>query len=91
MRLMRGGSTMHQWGPNDEHSYSGTSVPIKPPYCPPLVSVTVSVLSIEGTECRLDELGKLADRTGGKVRRCFHRVKREFSSGFIMFLYTCGL
>ncbi|XP_061121124.1 circularly permutated Ras protein 1 isoform X2 [Syngnathus typhle] len=29
--------------------------------------VTVSVLSIEGTECRLDELGRLADRTGGKV------------------------
>lgn len=31
-------------------------------------SVTVSVLSIEGTDCRLDELGRLADRTGGKVR-----------------------
>ncbi|KAM9837689.1 circularly permutated Ras protein 1 [Aulostomus maculatus] len=29
--------------------------------------VTVSVLSIEGTECRLDELGRLADRTGGRV------------------------
>ncbi|XP_063337927.1 circularly permutated Ras protein 1-like [Pelmatolapia mariae] len=29
--------------------------------------VTVSVLSIEGTDCRLDELGKLADRTRGKV------------------------
>ncbi|XP_057681634.1 circularly permutated Ras protein 1 [Corythoichthys intestinalis] len=29
--------------------------------------VTVSVLSIEGTDCRLDELGQLADRTGGKV------------------------
>lgn len=29
--------------------------------------VTVSVLSIEGTDCRLDELGTLADRTGGKV------------------------
>ncbi|MED6282604.1 hypothetical protein CHARACLAT_000341 [Characodon lateralis] len=29
--------------------------------------VTVSVLSIKGTECRLDELGRLADRTGGKV------------------------
>ncbi|XP_073346288.1 circularly permutated Ras protein 1-like [Pagrus major] len=29
--------------------------------------VTVSVLSIEGTDCRLDELGRLADRTGGKV------------------------
>lgn len=34
---------------------------------PPSVSVTVSVLSIEGTDCRLDELGTLADRTGGKV------------------------
>ena len=32
------------------------------------LSVTVSVLSIEGTDCRLDELGRLADRTGGKVR-----------------------
>lgn len=32
------------------------------------ISVTVSVLSIEGTDCRLDELGRLADRTGGKVR-----------------------
>ncbi|KAM4524602.1 circularly permutated Ras protein 1-like isoform 2-T2 [Odontesthes bonariensis] len=29
--------------------------------------VTVSVMSIEGTDCRLDELGRLADRTGGKV------------------------
>lgn len=30
--------------------------------------MTVSVLSIEGTDCRLDELGRLADRTGGRVR-----------------------
>ncbi|XP_068439940.1 circularly permutated Ras protein 1-like [Clinocottus analis] len=29
--------------------------------------VTVSVLSIEETDCRLDELGRLADRSGGKV------------------------
>ncbi|XP_026170910.1 circularly permutated Ras protein 1-like isoform X2 [Mastacembelus armatus] len=29
--------------------------------------VTVSVLSIEGTDCRLDEVGRLADRTGGQV------------------------
>ena len=36
--------------------------------CEPSSSVTVSVLSIEGTDCRLDELGRLADRTGGKVR-----------------------
>lgn len=36
--------------------------------CPSFISVTVSVLSIEGTDCRLDELGRLADRTGGKVR-----------------------
>lgn len=35
---------------------------------PSFISVTVSVLSIEGTDCRLDELGRLADRTGGKVR-----------------------
>ncbi|XP_047465520.1 circularly permutated Ras protein 1-like isoform X2 [Mugil cephalus] len=32
-----------------------------------LGDVTVSVLSIEGTDCRLEELGRLADRTGGKV------------------------
>lgn len=32
--------------------------------------VTVSVMSIEGTDCRLEELGRLADRTGGKVRSC---------------------
>ncbi len=36
--------------------------------CLSFISVTVSVLSIEGTDCRLDELGRLADRTGGKVR-----------------------
>ncbi|CDQ58698.1 unnamed protein product [Oncorhynchus mykiss] len=29
--------------------------------------VTVSVLAIEGTDCRLDELGRLADCTSGKV------------------------
>ncbi|XP_028989892.1 circularly permutated Ras protein 1-like isoform X2 [Betta splendens] len=29
--------------------------------------VTVSVLSIEGTDCRLDELGRLVDHTGGNV------------------------
>ncbi|XP_019902253.2 circularly permutated Ras protein 1-like isoform X1 [Esox lucius] len=29
--------------------------------------VTVSVLAIEGTDCRLDELGRMTDRTGGKV------------------------
>lgn len=34
---------------------------------PSSISVTVSVLSIEGTDCRLDELGRLADRTRGKV------------------------
>lgn len=39
--------------------------------CPLFISVTVSVLSIEGTDCRLDELGRLADRTGGKVRDYF--------------------
>lgn len=39
--------------------------------CPPFISVMVSVLSIEGTDCRLDELGRLADRTGGKVRDYF--------------------
>ncbi|XP_072890149.1 circularly permutated Ras protein 1-like isoform X3 [Hemitrygon akajei] len=29
--------------------------------------VIISVLTIEGTDCRLPELGQLADRTGGKV------------------------
>ncbi|XP_062381965.1 uncharacterized protein LOC134069854 [Sardina pilchardus] len=29
--------------------------------------VTVSVMSFEGTDCRLDELGRLADCTGGEV------------------------
>ncbi|XP_014341035.1 circularly permutated Ras protein 1 isoform X2 [Latimeria chalumnae] len=31
--------------------------------------VIVSVLTIEGTDCRLPELGQMADRTGGKVNR----------------------
>lgn len=35
--------------------------------CAAKQGVTVSVLAIEGTDCRLDELGRLADRTGGKV------------------------
>ncbi|XP_053546761.1 circularly permutated Ras protein 1 [Bombina bombina] len=30
-------------------------------------SVVVSVLTLEGTDCRLADLGQLADRTGGKV------------------------
>ncbi|KAM9299410.1 circularly permutated Ras protein 1-like [Gastrophryne carolinensis] len=30
-------------------------------------SVVVSVITIEGTDCRLPELGQLADKTGGKV------------------------
>uniref|UniRef100_A0A8C5R2E1 VWFA domain-containing protein n=1 Tax=Leptobrachium leishanense TaxID=445787 RepID=A0A8C5R2E1_9ANUR len=30
-------------------------------------SVVVSVVTIEGTDCRLRELGQLADKTGGKV------------------------
>ncbi|XP_038591764.1 circularly permutated Ras protein 1-like isoform X1 [Micropterus salmoides] len=41
--------------------------------------VTVYVLSIEGTDCRLDELGRLADRTGGKVViACPVRLHAEF-------------
>lgn len=50
-------------------------------------SVTVSVLSIEGTDCRLDELGRLADRTGGKVRpalvTCFPAGFQTSSPSFI--------
>lgn len=40
--------------------------------------MTVSVLSIEGTDCRLDELGRLADRTGGKVRPALVGCDRLF-------------
>ncbi|XP_056153603.1 circularly permutated Ras protein 1-like [Lampris incognitus] len=41
--------------------------------------VTVSVLTIEGTDCRLDELGRLADRTGGKVVIASpHKLHTEF-------------
>ena len=31
-------------------------------------SVTVSLVTIRGTECRVLELGQVADRTGGTVR-----------------------
>lgn len=49
-----------------------------------LLRVTVSVLSIEGTDCRLDELGRLADRTGGKVSQ----LKLFFQSGsFHLFVF----
>ena len=43
-------------------------------YCP--YSVTVSVTTIKGTECRLLELGRVADITGGQVEEC---ICREFS------------
>ncbi|KAM4651850.1 circularly permutated Ras protein 1-like isoform 1-T3 [Discoglossus pictus] len=44
-------------------------------------SVVVSVLTIEGTDCRLPELGQLADKTGGKVN-IVHPLKlaNEFQS-----------
>ncbi|XP_041425557.1 circularly permutated Ras protein 1 isoform X2 [Xenopus laevis] len=44
-------------------------------------SVVVSVLTIEGTDCRLSELGQLADKTGGKVN-IVHPLKlaQEFQS-----------
>ncbi|KAG8433983.1 hypothetical protein GDO86_012369 [Hymenochirus boettgeri] len=44
-------------------------------------SVVVSVLTIEGTDCRLPELGQMADRTGGKVN-IVHPLKlaQEFHS-----------
>ncbi|KAM4703063.1 circularly permutated Ras protein 1-like [Rhinophrynus dorsalis] len=44
-------------------------------------SVVVSVLTIEGTDCRLPELGQLADKTGGKVN-IVHPLKlaSEFQS-----------
>lgn len=34
-----------------------------------LYSVIVSILSIAGTDCRLVELGKVANKTAGKVSR----------------------
>lgn len=49
--------------------------------------VTVSVLSIEGTDCRLDELGRLADRTGGKVRHSLESLSniiRPFITGILV-------
>ena len=32
--------------------------------------MTVSLVSIEGTDCRIMELGQVADKTGGQVRPC---------------------
>ena len=34
------------------------------------LSVTVSLVSIKGTDCRIVELGQVADKTGGQVK-CF--------------------
>ncbi len=31
--------------------------------------IVISVISIQGTECRIENLGQLADLTGGRVRR----------------------
>lgn len=31
-------------------------------------SVIISVMTFEGTDCRLADIGKLADATGGRVR-----------------------
>lgn len=44
-------------------------------------SVVISVVTIEGTNCRLPELGQLADKTGGKVN-IVHPLKlaNEFQS-----------
>ena len=37
-------------------------------FSPPLpCSVTVSLVSIQGTDCRIMELGQVADKTGGEV------------------------
>lgn len=33
--------------------------------------VAVSVVTIEGTECRMVELGQVADKTGGQVQPQF--------------------
>jgi len=42
--------------------------------CPTIIcSVTVSVLTIRGTECGLIELGQVANITGGEVKHiCFY-------------------
>ena len=34
--------------------------------------VIVSVVSIKGTDCRIIELGQVADQTGGKVCICMY-------------------
>ena len=56
--------------------------------CGPSSSVTVSVLSIEGTDCRLDELGRLADRTGGKVRPRRAAREQEASAPYSLNVWT---
>lgn len=33
------------------------------------LSVIISVMTFEGTDCCLADIGRLADRTGGRVRR----------------------
>ncbi|XP_040271518.1 circularly permutated Ras protein 1-like isoform X2 [Bufo bufo] len=44
-------------------------------------SVVVSVVTIEGTNCRLPELGQLADKTGGKVNIVHpFKLANEFQS-----------
>ncbi|XP_018428620.1 PREDICTED: circularly permutated Ras protein 1-like [Nanorana parkeri] len=44
-------------------------------------SVVVSVVTIEGTDCRLPELGQLADKTGGKVNIVHpSNLAKEFQS-----------
>lgn len=36
-----------------------------------IYSVIVSVMTFEGEDCRLAEVGRLADHTGGRVSYCY--------------------
>lgn len=40
-------------------------------------SVIISVMTFEGTDCRLAEIGKLADATGGRVRSSTIHIKTQ--------------
>ena len=48
------------------YSYYELSLPSLPRHA--TLSVTVSLVSIKGTDCRVMELGQVADKTGGQVR-----------------------
>ena len=76
------------------HSAIGTRMIIKR-FHSYLLSVTVSVITIKGTESRLLELGRVADITGGQVDLLTSLVslipmsyiyRRSFSSSCVAFV-----